>query len=193
MGGGPRPFGIDAEAAPEVLQLMATLPVEFAGFHFYAGSQMLDAATVVALLEHPEQIALLQDNPKLISSAVDEILRWTSPVISFLRTATEDFQLVDKKIREGDTVCMFYPSANRDDTVFKDPYRFDITRDPNPYITFGFGAHFCLGTNLAKAELRAALKALLPVLPRLERAGEGHRIPNTHVSGFAELPVRLKK
>lgn len=148
---------------------------------------------VLALLEHPEQIALLQENPKLISSAVDEILRWTSPVISFLRTATEDFQLVDKKIREGDTVCMFYPSANRDDTVFKDPYRFDITRDPNPYITFGFGAHFCLGTNLAKAELRAALKALLPVLPRLERAGEGHRIPNTHVSGFAELPVRLKK
>ena len=148
---------------------------------------------VVALLEHPEQIKLLQDNPKLIGNAVDEILRWTSPVISFLRTATEDFQLLDKKIREGDTVCMFYPSANRDDTVFKDPYTFDITRDPNPYITFGFGAHFCLGTNLAKAELRASLKALLPVLSRMERAGEGHRIPNTHVSGFAELPIRLKK
>lgn len=148
---------------------------------------------VVALMEHPDQLEALCRDPALLNTAVDEILRWTSPVISFLRTATEDFQLMDKTIREGETVGMFYPSANRDESVFKDPYRFDISRDPNPYITFGFGAHFCLGTNLAKAELRSALKALIPVLPRLERAGNGHRIPNTHVSGFAELPVRLKK
>ncbi len=149
------------------------------------------AGGLVALLEHPEQRDLLCANPGLISGAVDEILRWTSPVISFLRTATEDFQLLDKTIRAGDTVCMFYPSANRDESVFADPYRFDIQRNPNPHLTFGFGAHFCLGTNLAKAELRAAITALLPVLPRLKLGGMGHRIPNTHVSGFAELPVAL--
>ena len=94
-------------------------------------------------------------------------------------------------VATGDTVCVFYPSANRDETVFKDPYKFDIERNPNDYLTFGFGAHFCLGTNLARAELKAALKALLPVLPRLRIAGPGHRIANTHVSGYSELPVRL--
>ena len=146
---------------------------------------------VAALLEHPEQCAKLCANPEMLDGAVDEILRWTSPVISFLRTCTEDFRLHDTLIRKGDTVCVFYPSANRDETVFKDPYKFDIERNPNDYLTFGFGAHFCLGTNLARAELKAALKALLPVLPRLRIAGPGHRIANTHVSGYSELPVRL--
>jgi len=145
---------------------------------------------LVALLENPDQRDLLCAHPELLSTAADEILRWTSPVISFLRTATEDFDLSGTQIRAGETVGVFYPSANRDETIFEDPYRFDITRDPNPHIAFGFGAHFCIGTNLAKAELRAALKALIPVLPRIELAGTPRRIANTHVSGFAKLPVR---
>lgn len=150
------------------------------------------AGGVAALLEHPEQRDRLCANPDLLGSAVDEILRWTSPVVSFLRTATEDFDLSGTKIRAGDTVGVFYPSANRDERVFDDPYRFDIARNPNPHIAFGFGAHFCIGTNLARAELAAAMKSLLPLLPRLELAGAGRRIAHTHVSGYAELPVRLK-
>ena len=145
---------------------------------------------VVALMENPEQRDLLCGNPDLLDNAASEILRWTSPVISFLRTATEDYELSGTKIRKGETVGVFYPSANRDERIFEDPYRFDITRDPNPHIAFGYGAHFCIGTNLAKAELRAALKALIPVLPRIELAGIPRRIANTHVSGFSWLPVR---
>lgn len=151
------------------------------------------AGGVAALLEHPEQRDLLCREPELLPSAVDEILRWTSPVVSFLRTATADFELSGTAIKAGDTVGMFYPSANRDEGVFDDPYRFDIGRDPNPHLTFGFGAHFCLGTNVARAELRSALEALLPVLPRLELAGEGTRIAHTHVSGYSTLPVRLAR
>jgi len=146
---------------------------------------------VVALLEHPEMRDLLCARPELLESAVDEVLRWTSPVISFMRTVTEDTVLGGTPLGAGDTVCVFYPSANRDDTVFEDPYRFDIRRNPNPHITFGFGAHFCLGTNLAKAELRSAMRALLPVLPKLALTGDHHRIANTHVSGYAKLGVRL--
>ncbi len=159
-----------------------------------AGNDTTRNATVgglVALLENPAQRELLCANPSLIGTAVDEILRWTSPVVSFLRTATEDFNLSGTRIKAGETVCMFYPSANRDEAIFEDPYRFDVTRTPNEHIAFGYGAHFCIGTNLARAELRASLKALLPVLPRLALTGTPHRIANTHVSGFSKLPVRL--
>jgi cytochrome P450 len=158
-----------------------------------AGNETTRNATsggVIALIEHPEQRDLLCANPELLTSAIEEILRWTSPVIQFLRTATEDFELGGQKIRKGDTIGVFYPSANRDERVFEDPYCFDITRDPNPHLAFGHGAHFCLGANLARAELRAAFQALLPVLPRLEIAGPPRRIPNLHVSGYATLPVR---
>jgi cytochrome P450 len=160
-----------------------------------AGNETTRNATVgglVALLEHPEMRDLLCRDPSLVGNAADEILRWTSPVISFLRTVTMDFELAGTALRPGDTVCVFYPSANRDERVFDDPYRFDITRNPNPHISFGFGAHFCLGTNLAKAELRSMLKALLPVLPRLALTGESHRIANTHVSGYSKLGVALR-
>ncbi|MEQ8661071.1 MAG: cytochrome P450, partial [Gammaproteobacteria bacterium] len=138
---------------------------------------------VAALIEHPEQCARLRADPSLLPLAVEEILRWTSPVGSFLRTATEDFVLAGTRIRAGDTVGLFYPSANRDEAVFEDPYRFDITRSPNPHLTFGFGAHFCLGTNLARAELRAGLAALLPYLGELELAGRPDWIRQTHVLG----------
>ncbi|MEX2481738.1 MAG: cytochrome P450 [Gammaproteobacteria bacterium] len=148
------------------------------------------AGGFAALLEHPEQRDLLCANPDLLPGAVDEVLRWTSPVISFLRTATEDFNLAGTPIKAGETVCMFYPSANRDESHFADPYKFDISRSPNDYLTFGYGAHFCLGTNLARAELASMLRALIPVLPRMELAAGATRIANTHVSGYSSLPVR---
>ena len=149
------------------------------------------AGGIAALLEHPDQLRKLCDNPNLIPLAVEEILRWTSPVINFLRTATEDYDLAGTKITKGDTVGAFYPSANRDERDFEDPYRFAITRDPNPHITFGFGAHFCLGTNLARAELSASLKAILPLLPKLKIAGPGSLIGHAHVTGYSKLPLKL--
>jgi len=145
---------------------------------------------VNALLQHRDQLDLLCSNPELVVSAAEEILRWTSPVIQFARTAVEDFELSGTKIEAGQDVGMFYPSANRDDRVFDDPYRFDITRNPNHHLAFGgYGAHFCLGANLARWELRSALRALLPVLPRLELAGDPGRVANLHVAAIHRLPV----
>jgi len=149
------------------------------------------AGGVAALLEHPDQCERLCRDPSLLPSAIEEILRWTSPVVSFLRTADEDFDLSGTLIKKGDTVGMFYPSANRDERVFENPYQFDIGREPNPHVAFGYGAHFCLGTNLARAELKSAIAAMLPVLPRLALDGGGSRIAHTHVSGYSKLPIRL--
>ena len=146
---------------------------------------------VHALLEHPDELDRLCANPGLVVSAAEEILRWTSPVVQFARTAVEDFELAGTTIRAGEDVGMWYPSANRDEAVFRDPYRFDVTRRPNHHVAFGgFGAHFCLGANLARWELRAALRALIPVLPRLASAGPPERVPNLHVSAIHRLPVR---
>lgn len=148
---------------------------------------------VDALLAHPDQLERLLAEPALLGDAVEEILRWTSPVGSFLRTVTRDFELAGTALAAGDTVAVFYPSANRDERVFDAPYHFDITRRPNPHLTFGFGAHFCLGTNLARAELAASLAALLPHLPRLERCGTATRMAQTHVLGYSHLPLRLRR
>jgi cholest-4-en-3-one 26-monooxygenase len=111
--------------------------------------------------------------------------------VQFARTAVEDFELAGTKIEAGQAVGMWYPSANRDEEVFDHPYAFDISRSPNRHLAFGgYGAHFCLGANLARWELRAALRALIPVLPRMELGGPLERVPNLHVSAIHRLPVR---
>jgi cholest-4-en-3-one 26-monooxygenase len=144
-----------------------------------------------ALLENPEQRELLCNDPSLVVSAGEEILRWTSPVLQFARTAVEDFELSGHTIRAGEDVGMWYPAANRDPEVFEDPYKFDITRNPNRHLAFGgYGAHFCLGANLARWELRAALRALIPFLRKFESAGPIGRVPNLHVAAIHSLPVR---
>ncbi len=146
---------------------------------------------VHALLENPDQRELLCSDPSLVESAAEEILRWTSPVLQFARTAVEDFELSGTTIRAGEDVGMWYPSANRDEAVFDEPYRFDITRKPNDHLAFGgYGAHFCLGANLARWELRAALRALIPILPRMASAGPPGRVRNLHVAAIHALPVR---
>ncbi len=159
-----------------------------------AGNETTRNATtggLMALLEHPLQRDLLCENPDLLEPAVEEILRWTSPVIQFARTAVADFELRGTRIRAGDTVGLFYPSANRDEAVFDEPYRFDITRDPNRHLAFGgYGAHFCLGANLARWEMRASLRALLPLLPELELVGDPLRVAHLHVGGIQQLSVR---
>jgi cytochrome P450 len=159
-----------------------------------AGNETTRNATtggVTALLQHRDQIDVLTARPELVETAVEEILRWVSPVIQFARTATADVELRGQQIRAGDTVGVFYPSANRDEDVFADPYRFDVTRSPNYHMAFGHGAHFCLGANLARWELRAALRALLPVLPRLALAGPPERGGHLHLGLVKHQPVAL--
>ena len=149
---------------------------------------------VKALLENPDQLAKLQADPSLVDSAVEEILRWTSIVIQFSRTATQDTEIRGQRIRAGETVGLWYPSANRDEDIFKDPYTFDVTRDPNPHYAFGgYGEHFCLGANLARWELRVMFRELLPLLPKMELAGEPEFVAQSlHVGGIKHLPVRYR-
>ena len=159
-----------------------------------AGNETTRNATtsgVTALLQNRDQIDRLLADESLIEPAVEEILRWTSPVIQFARTATADVERHGQTIKEGDTIGVFYPSANRDDAVFDDPYRFDVGRNPNQHMAFGHGVHFCLGANLARWELRAMLKAILPVLPRLELADEPDRHGHLHLGAVKHQQVRL--
>ena len=147
---------------------------------------------VKALIEHRDQLEDLVAHPELIPSAVEEILRWTSIVIQFQRTVMEDVELRGKTLRKGESIVMWYPSANRDEEVFDDPYKFDIRRAPNDHFAFGgYGEHFCLGANLARWEMRAIFHALLPILPGLELAGEPEMVPNSlHVGGIKRQLVR---
>ncbi|MCR9093029.1 MAG: cytochrome P450 [bacterium] len=146
------------------------------------------------LLEHPDQLARLVDDPSLIDSAVEEILRFTSPVIHFMRTAVDDFEIGGETIRKGESVSLWYPSANRDEDVFERPYEFDIGRNPNPHLAFGgYGPHFCIGAHFARTQLRSVFRELLPLLPKIEIAGDLVRMKNLHVGGYTALPVRPRE
>jgi len=146
---------------------------------------------VCALLEHPAERDRLAGDPiGLNETAVEEILRWTSPVVQFARTASADTELGAATIKAGDTVTLWYPSANRDERQFPDPYRFDVGRQPNQHVAFGYGEHFCLGANLARWELRAVFRELAPHLVHFEAAGGLHRHPDLHVPAIAEFRVR---
>ncbi|MQY05701.1 cytochrome P450 [Actinomadura macrotermitis] len=143
-----------------------------------------------ALIEHPDQLARLRADPGLMPLAVDEMIRWTTPVKEFMRTATEDCELRGVRIRKGDALLLSYPSANRDEEVFDDPFRFDVGRDPNKHLAFGFGVHYCLGAALARIEVRAFYEELLPRLESIEFAGEPQNIATTFVGGLKRLPIR---
>ena len=143
-----------------------------------------------ALIESPEQLALLKARPEHIATAVDEIIRWVTPVKHFMRTANEDADVGGKTIRQGESVLLSYPSANRDETVFIDPDRFDVTRSPNKHLAFGFGVHYCLGALLARMELRALLTELIPRLDHVELAGEPALMKTLFVGGLKRLPIK---
>ena len=146
-----------------------------------------------ALINHPEQMALLKANPPLIvKPAVEEILRWTSPVIQFTRVATADTELHGRSIHAGDIVAMFYPSANRDEEVFEKPDRFDIRREPNPHLAFGIGEHYCLGANLARLELQAMFRQLAERIDAVELAGPIQRMRSNFVGGIKHMPIRYR-
>lgn len=143
-----------------------------------------------ALIEHPEQLARLKDDPSLLPTAVDEMIRWVTPVKEFMRTAQADTQVGGVEVEEGQSVLLSYPSANRDEAVFTDPFRFDVGRDPNKHLAFGFGVHFCLGAALARMETRALFAELLPRLDSVELAGKPQWTATTFVGGLKHLPVR---
>ncbi|HEU5428840.1 MAG TPA: cytochrome P450 [Actinocrinis sp.] len=148
--------------------------------------------SMLALLQNPDQLVLLQQRPELIAGAVEEMLRWASPVYHFRRTATRDVELRGRQIRAGDKVVMWFASGNRDEEVFDDPYRFDVTRSPNDHVAFGKGSpHFCLGNNLARLEIRLMFETLLPRIARAEPAGPVKRVRSNFVNGIKTLPVRI--
>ncbi len=145
-----------------------------------------------ALIQHPEQMAILQERPELIPTAVEEMLRWASPVYHFRRTATRDVEVRGQQIKAGDKVVMWFASGNRDEEVFGNPYDFDVTRTPNDHVTFGKGSpHFCMGNNLARMEIRLMFETLLPRLPSIELAGEVKRVRSNFVNGIKKMPVRV--
>lgn len=148
------------------------------------------AGGLQALIEHPEQLALLKAHPEHISTAVDEIIRWVTPVKHFMRTAKEDAEVGGKVIRAGESVLLSYPSANMDESVFDHPDRFDVTRSPNKHLAFGFGVHYCLGALLARMELRALLTELIPRLDHVELAGEPALMKTLFVGGLKRLPIK---
>jgi cytochrome P450 len=150
------------------------------------------AGGIQALAEHPDQLRRLKADPGLVPAAVDEIIRWTTPVTSFMRTATEDYTLRGVRIRAGDSLLLSYPSGNRDEDVFEDPFSFDIGRTPNKHLAFGFGVHYCLGAALAKMEIAAFLQELLPRLDTLALAGQPALAATNFVGGLKRLPLRYE-
>lgn len=146
-----------------------------------------------AFMDHPEQWRRLIEDRSLLSTATDEILRWAHPVIQFRRTAMRDVELGGTTIREGDKVVIYYASANRDEDVFTDPYRFDIGRTPNPQISFGAGGpHYCLGAALARLELETVFDVLADQVPDIRQAGTVRRLRSNFINGLVELPVILR-
>ena len=147
---------------------------------------------VEALLSHPDQLARLRADPTLLLGAIEEMLRWVSPIRNMNRTATVDVEVHGQQVRAGDRILLLYPSANRDETVFEDPARFDITRTPNDHVSFGaFGRHHCLGAPLARLELRVLFEELLARLPDLQLATDAElpRRRGNFVLGLEHVPV----
>jgi cytochrome P450 len=145
-----------------------------------------------ALIEHPDQLARLRADPSLVATAADEMIRWVTPVKHFMRTATADHQLRGRTIRAGESVLLSYPSANRDEEVFDDPFRFDVGRSPNKHLSFGFGVHYCLGAMLARMELKALYTELVPRLRSVELAGDPKLMKTIFVGGLKSLPIRYE-
>jgi len=160
-----------------------------------AGNETTRNATtggMLALIEHQEELRRLQADMSRLEPAVEECIRWVTPIIHFGRTATQDVEIRGKKIREGEALALFYPSANRDEEIFDDPFRFRIDRDPNPHLAFGIGEHFCLGSHVARLEMQVAYKHLLPRIEEIELAGPPERLHSALVGGVKHLPIRYK-
>lgn len=160
-----------------------------------AGNETTRNATtggMLALIESPHALRRLQSDPGLLGSAIEEILRWTTPVIHFARTATRDTEIRGQRIRRGEVVAMFYGSANRDEDVFEAPFEFRIDRRPNRHLAFGVGEHFCAGAHVARLEMEYAFRFLLPRIESVELAGTPERLRSNVIGGYKRLPIRYK-
>jgi cytochrome P450 len=160
-----------------------------------AGNETTRNATtggMLAFIENQDQLRKLQAQPELLPSAIEEAVRWVTPIIHFARTAQEDFELCGKSIKAGDALALFYPSANRDEEIFEDPFSFRIDRNPNRHLGFGVGEHFCLGAHLARLEMEVAYKHLLPRIEEVELLGPPERLHSALVGGLKRLPIRYK-
>jgi cholest-4-en-3-one 26-monooxygenase len=180
---------VHAQAIPpfELLSYFALLII--------AGNETTRNATtggLYALIQNPDQWQRLKRDPRLIPTAVDEIVRWVSPVIQFTRVAMRDTVLHGQKIREGEVLGLFYPSANRDEEVFEGPFKFDVARNPNPHLAFGIGAHYCLGANLARLELQIMFQQLAERLQSVELTGPIQRMRSNFVGGIKHMLIRYR-
>jgi cytochrome P450 len=151
------------------------------------------ASGILAFLEHPESWMLLDKNRDLIVPATEEILRWASSASHSMRVVTESIEINGEKFEEGDCVALWLPSANRDEEIFTDPFRFDITRVPNRHMALGYGEHFCIGNALARVQMRTLLNELLNLEYKLELEGTPKRLSSIHVNGPEILPICFKK
>ncbi|MBO6506853.1 MAG: cytochrome P450 [Kordiimonadaceae bacterium] len=173
-------------------------PLELLSYLFLliaAGNETTRNATtggMLALIQHPDQLQMARKNPDdFLYPMVEEIVRWTSPVIHFCRTPNTDVTLHGVDVKAGEHLTLFYPSANRDTTVFNNPDVFDITRDPNQHLGFGIGEHLCLGAHLARNELRAVFRSLLMRLKNVELVGNEERLRSGFIGGVKHMNVRL--
>ncbi|HEY9316260.1 cytochrome P450 [Williamsia sp.] len=148
------------------------------------------AGGMQALIENPGERARLVSDPGLITSAAEEMIRWTTPVKAFMRTAAQDTEVRGVPVAQGESLLLSYVSGNRDEDIFDDPFRFDVGRSPNNHVAFGYGVHFCLGAALARMEVSSFYSELLPRLESVELAGEPELIATTFVGGLKHLPVR---
>ena len=180
---------VDGEPIPPIDVLTFCLIIVIAGNETTRNGT---TGGMLAFIEHPDELRRFQRNPRLIDTAVEEVVRWTSPIIHFARTATVDFPLRNKLIKAGDAVALFYPSANRDEEIFEDPFEFRIDRSPNHHLGFGVGEHFCLGSHVARLELAIAYKHLLPRIEEIEVSGPIERLHSGLVGGVKRLPIRYK-
>ncbi len=142
--------------------------------------------------EFPDQWQKLVDDPDRIRRAVEEVLRWSTPVIQMARTPVRDVEIRGQKIRAGETLALFYASGNRDERVFEDPFRFDVERFPNPHLALGVGEHYCMGANLARLELRVMLRQLVTRFERIESAGPPERLRSSSTGGVKVLPIHYR-
>ena len=152
----------------------------------------LIAGGMLAFFDNPDEWTKLRDDPSLMNSAVEEMLRWVTPVMYFRRNATQDEVIRGQQIKKGDKVTLWYISANRDEDVFPEPYRFDVGRTPNMHLTFGAGGpHNCLGLNLARLEIKVMFEELIRRMPDIQQAGPAQRLRSNFISGIKHLPVKF--
>jgi cytochrome P450 len=173
-----------------VLETLGNFLITFSAGHDTTKNAL--AGGLHALAEHPEEFEKLKHDPELVPSAVEEIVRWTTPVNYMKRVVGRDLEFLGQKLRKGDNLVLFYASANRDEAVFEDPFTFRVDRKPNPHLGFGIGEHFCLGAHLARRSQRALLGELVRRLDAIELAGEPERIQSSFVVGLKKLPLRYR-